>query len=147
MKEMLGTLHVHEEEVPFISTSGDVETRLIHARRGEFVVSELRARPGAILALHRHATPVFSFTSEGRWGHDTTFEYRPGTYVFETPGVVHRFMNGPATSRAFFISTGDLEWIDEESGDVLGAISVDRRIDQYLQSCEEAGLPRPNILA
>jgi hypothetical protein len=51
----------------------------------------------------------------GSWGHDQEHRYRPGTYIFETPTVIHRFVNGPSVTEAVFVSFGDLEFIDPET--------------------------------
>jgi hypothetical protein len=97
--------------------------------------------------LHRHGGPVYGFTSEGRWGHDTNFDYRRGTYVYEVPGIIHRFMSGSdGPVQAFFVEYGGIEAIDEESFEPIVMLGVKERVALYFDSCEAAGLPRPNIL-
>ncbi len=89
---------------------------------------------------------MLGWTIEGAWGHDRQYLYRPGTYIYETPGVVHRFMNGPGVTRALYIQTGDVENIDPETREVVSVNRIADRIDRYFQALEEAGLPRPNVL-
>ncbi len=148
LAELRKTLHIDAGEVPYVEDAPGRESRLLHARAdAPLLVTELRAQPGAVSPLHRHVSPVYGWTIEGAWGHDRQFLYRPGTYVFETPGVIHRFMNGPGVTRALYIQTGDVENIDPETRQIASVTRITDRIDRYFQGCEEAGLPRPNILS
>jgi quercetin dioxygenase-like cupin family protein len=144
-----GTLHIHSEDVPFVDQgSSGIEIRLLQASADDGVLSaEYRFAPGVVGPLHRHLGPVYGFTSEGRWGHDTNFDYRRGSYIYEVPGIIHRFMSGPDGSvRAFFVEYGGIEAIDGESSEPLVMLGVPERVRLYFNACEAAGLPRPNIL-
>lgn len=142
------TLHRHSDEVPFVAFGGGTNVRILHARPSEgFVVTQVKADPGAESKLHRHLGPVFGWTLDGRWGHDHTYEYRPGTYIFETPGVIHKFYGGDKTIDAIFISHGVLEFIDEDTMEVAASLAPDMIVKQYMEACEKAGVGRPNILA
>src|SRR5690606_41087266 len=63
-----------------------------------------------------------------------------GTYIFETPGVIHQFINGPTVTEAVFVSTGDLELIDPESLELAGAATPAQILDQYVAKCEAIGV-------
>jgi 2,4'-dihydroxyacetophenone dioxygenase len=144
-----GTLHVHNEDVPFVEQGGSgIQIRLLQASADDGVVTaEYRFAPGIVGGLHRHLGPVYGFTSEGRWGHDTNFEYRPGSYVYEVPGIVHQFMSGSGGPvQAFFVECGGIEAIDEESFEPLAILGVKERVALYFNACEAAGLARPNIV-
>jgi hypothetical protein len=144
-----GTLHIHNEDVPFVDQGGSgIKVRLLQAATDDGVVTaEYRFPPGIVGRLHRHLGPVYGFTSEGRWGHDTNFDYGRGCYVYEVPGIIHRFMSGPDSSvQAFFVECGGIEAIDEESLEPLVTLGVKERVALYFNACEAAGLPRPNIL-
>jgi 2,4'-dihydroxyacetophenone dioxygenase len=144
-----GTLHIHNEDIPFVDQGGSgIEIRLLQASADDGVVTaEYRFAPGLVGTLHRHGGPVYGFTSEGRWGHDTNFDYRRGTYVYEVPGIIHRFMSGSdGPVQAFFVEYGGIEAIDEESFEPIVMLGVKERVALYFDSCEAAGLPRPNIL-
>jgi 2,4'-dihydroxyacetophenone dioxygenase len=148
----LTTLHVHADEVPWVSqpglASGDIRGRVLHAPEdGSFVVTQLQVGPGVLSGLHRHIGPTFAYTSKGSWGHDTTYRYHPGTYVFETPGVVHRFHSGDeATTEVLFVNYATLEFIDSDSMEVIGSMTPFDIAQKYFEDCEAAGVPRPNIL-
>ena len=144
----LWTSHLHSEEVPFVSSGvPGMEQRLLHYREDEHMfTSQLRAAPFTVSGKHVHKGPVYAFTTDGCWGHDPNYEYVRGTYIFEPVGVVHQFFSGPATVDAFFVTFGDLQWFDEETGELAGSLGPAAIVDNYFQRCEEQGLPRPNIL-
>ena len=144
----LDTLHLHSDTVPFVDFGKGTKVRILHARPSEnFIVTQINADPGCSSELHRHLGPVFGWTVEGTWGHDHTYEYRPGTYIFETPGVIHKFHAGPDPVNAVFVSYGVLEYIHEETLEVIASISSAEVLENYMQMCEKSGLPRPNVLA
>jgi quercetin dioxygenase-like cupin family protein len=144
----LRTLHIHRDDVPFVPHSLGLEIRYLQFRPADNIsVVELRAQPGASTPLHRHDSPVLGITTLGAWGHDTEYEYRPGSYIFETPGVVHQFMNGPEVSQAYFISTGSYVEVDPDTREPVDRPSTGgSALDFYFQQCESMGLPRPNVL-
>lgn len=141
------TLHLATEDLPWAPLAEGMETRIIHARLEEgYLATQVRAHPGVVSQLHRHGTPVIGYTTKGAWGHDRRFEYRPGTYIFETPGVLHRFLNGPNVSEVFFNSHGDIEMVDPETKEVVSTLTPADRVAAYFSMCEELDLPRPNVL-
>jgi 2,4'-dihydroxyacetophenone dioxygenase len=141
------TLHFHSEDIPWVRSGSGTQIRVLHARPDEgFIATQFRAEPGAETGLHRHTAPVFGFTTLGRWGHDRRFAYHPGTYIFETPGVVHRFLNGPEPTEVFFVNLGDIEQVDPSGSCVVGRTTPRDTLLTYLERCESAGLARPNLL-
>lgn len=147
MTHALRTLHISCDEIPYVELELGLEYRLLHARPEEgLIATQVRAQPGAISGLHRHLAPVFGYTTAGAWGHDGDHAYVPGTYVYETPGVLHRFVNGPQVSEALFISLGGLEFVDPGTGEVQSALTPRSMIETYMAGCETTGAPRPKIL-
>ena len=144
----LVTLHLHSDSIPWVDFGGGTSVRILHARPSEnFIVTQINADPGSESQLHRHLGPVFGWTVEGRWGHDRTYEYRPGTYIFETPGVLHKFLGGDQPINAVFMSFGILEFVDEDTQEVIQSLGPEAVVQHYMQKCEELGLGRPNILS
>ena len=143
----LSTLHIHSEDIPWVEFFDGVAVRILHARPSEdFVVTQIKAQPGAESGLHRHLKPVFGWTVSGHWGHDRNYEYRPGTYIFEPQGIIHKFLAGSEPVNAVFISHGTLEQIDPETLEVTQSISPAEYVEHYLTACEKAGHGRPPIL-
>lgn len=144
----LRTMHLAGDDAVFIELEPGLEYRLLQVRPDDGVVSALlRGKPGATSSLHRHTKPVFGYTVKGSWGHDASCEYRAGSYIFETPGVDHRYVNGPEETEALFISFGDVEVLDEGSREVVGLVTSDLMVSTYYGRCEELGIPRPSFLA
>jgi quercetin dioxygenase-like cupin family protein len=144
----LATLHLHSKDIPWVDFGDGANVRILHARPSEdFVVTEILANPGWESKLHRHLRPVFGWTLDGRWGHDRTYEYRPGTYIFETPGVIHKFYGGDKPVNAVFVSYGSLEFIDENTREVIQSLAPEMIVKQYMEACEKTGVGRPNILS
>jgi quercetin dioxygenase-like cupin family protein len=142
------TLHLHSQDVPWVAFTGGTDVRVLHARPDDdFIVTQIMAPPGAESELHRHLGPVFGWTNSGRWGHDKNYEYRPGTYIFETPNVIHRFHGGDEPTDAVFVSYGMLERLDPDTLEVYKRLGPTEILAGYFQACEEQGLPRPNVLA
>jgi hypothetical protein len=83
---------------------------------------------------------------QGAWGHDHEYRYRPGTYIFETPSVIHRFVNGKSVTEAVFVSFGDLEFIDPETREVTKLARPQEMLDVYIAASEELGY-KPNVLS
>jgi 2,4'-dihydroxyacetophenone dioxygenase len=147
LDELQKTLHIRVEDVPFVQGSAGIEFRMLQYRPDDnLVVIELQAQPGAESPLHRHLGPVLGWTTKGAWGHDRTYSFQPNSYIFETPGVIHRFLNGPEVTRALYVLMGATEQIDPESLQVIGTSELSGKLTGYLEACESAGLPRPNVL-
>jgi 2,4'-dihydroxyacetophenone dioxygenase len=143
------TLHISADDVPYVASApgAPVKQRVLHAKPDEgFVVLELNANPGVVSTLHVHNGPVFGWTTAGTWGHDQDFSYKPGTYIFETPGVKHQFMSGPEGAEALYVVYGRIDMVDAESGEIMSSHGAADVVAGYLRACEENNLPRPNIL-
>jgi 2,4'-dihydroxyacetophenone dioxygenase len=141
------TLHIDNEAVPWVPTSLGAR-RVLHCQpEKDLIVSMVRALPNNETPLHRHLGHAFGYTIKGAWGHDRLFKYTPGVYLYETPGVVHQFLNGPETTEVFFISEGIIEFVNPESTDeVIGRWTGASMLREYYEACEAAGIDRPIIL-
>lgn len=132
----LKTLHIQSGDLPYVELEPGLEYRLLQARPSEgLTVTQVRAQPGASSTLHRHAAPVFGLTVSGAWGHDDSYDYRPGSYIYETPGVPHRFLNGPEVSEAVFISLGDVEHLDPKSLKVVKRLTPSDIHETFVAFC------------
>jgi 2,4'-dihydroxyacetophenone dioxygenase len=107
----------------------------------------VRAFPNTETPLHRHLGHAFGYTLKGAWGHDRMFKYTPGVYNYETPGVVHQFLNGPQVTEVLFINEGVLEFVNPQSTDeVTGRLTAADLLRGYYEACEAASIERPAIL-
>jgi quercetin dioxygenase-like cupin family protein len=148
IEHRIWTGHISCDDVPWIGTGVDgMEIRLVHYREAEeMTATQMRAAPFTVSSTHRHLGPQHAITYAGCWGHDTNYEYRRGTYIFEPVGVAHKFFSGPEPVDAFFVGYGKSQWIDEETGEAGEPTTVASHVARYFEQCEAQGLPRPNIL-
>ena len=141
VKELQKTLHIHADDLPFIEVSHGQEARVLMARPEENIYAiHLRAEPFCKSPLHKHHTPVFGFTLKGMWGHDEQYLYRPGTFIFETPTVVHQFINGPEWTEAVFIGDPNLDFVDPDTLEVTGSFDGVDMMKSYIRKCEGRGI-------
>ncbi len=141
--ELKKTLHINSEALPWVPMTAGLEQRVLQARpEVDWYVTQLRAQPFAQTRLHRHATArgIGGFTLKGRWGHDKQYLYHPGVYIYETPGVVHQFFNGPEVSEVLFFGEGLTEFIDADTLDVSGVLTSEDQMAGYLERCQEQGI-------
>lgn len=140
-KELEKTLHIHSVDLPYITVGFGTESRVLIARpkEGLFAI-QFRAQPGVKSPLHKHRTPVIGFTLSGMWGHDDQYLYRPGTFIYETPGVIHQFINGPDVTEAVFVGDPNLDFVDPETLEVTGSYTGAEMIANYVQKCKEQGV-------
>jgi quercetin dioxygenase-like cupin family protein len=142
------TLHAPLDSVPYTTYSNGTKTRILHARPEEgFLVSQIVAPPGVTYSLHRHNQHTFGWTNAGEWGHDTTYPYRAGSYIFETPGVPHRFYaGGDSPADVVFVVFGSVDYLDD-GGELIKTVTTEDVARIYFEDCERQGLPRPNVLS
>lgn len=146
-KELKKTLHVHGGDLPYVPGGPGTEYRVLMARPDENIFAiQFRAQPYAKSSLHRHDTPVMGFTLSGRWGHDEQYLYRPGTFIYETPGVIHQFLNGPGVTEVVFIGDPNLDFIDPETLEASGQLTCADLTKVYAQKCKEMGV-EPSFLS
>jgi hypothetical protein len=92
---------------------------------------------GGIIGRHRHRGSVIAMTLEGSWRYlEYDWVARPGSYILESPGVIHTLSAGPGM-KTFFAINGTLEFFDEadrltQVQDVFWAINC------YLHHCRRA---------
>jgi quercetin dioxygenase-like cupin family protein len=140
-KELEKTLHIHSPELPYIEVGTGTEARILVARQEEGIFAiQFRAQPFVKSPLHRHDRPVLGYTLRGQWGHDEQYLYRPGTMIYETPGVIHQFINGPEVTEAIFFGDPDLEFIDPETLKEKGRYSATDMISGYIATCATLGI-------
>ncbi len=95
---------------------------------------------GGIIGRHRHRGSVVAMTLEGNWRYlEYDWVARPGSYILESPGVIHTLSAGPGM-KTFFAINGTLEFFDEadrltQVQDVFWAINC------YLGHCRSRSLP------
>ena len=94
---------------------------------------------GGMIGRHRHRGPVDGLVLEGSWRY---LEYdwiaRPGSFIHESPGVIHTLQAEPGM-KTYFRIQGALEFFDEADNLTL-VLDVFWMINHYTSYCREHGL-------
>lgn len=146
---IVSTLHSSFDDHPWVEFNKGQEIKVVHVRPSENLIAmQLRAQPFVIGTPHKHVGFTFGFTTRGAWSHNPkTFPYKPNSYVCEPINELHRYCNGPEISETYFINIGEQQYYDDEGREVIRRSTPETLLAKYFQKCEEAGLPRPNVLA
>lgn len=140
-KELQKTLHIYSDELPYMDSGTGMATRVLMARPEENIYAlHFRADPGVKTPLHKHHQPVMGFTLRGMWGHDEQYLYRPGTFIFETPGVIHQFINGPEVTEAMFIGDIGVDIVDPDTLETVERVDGPTIVKYYMNLCDEQGI-------
>ncbi|CAB4742655.1 unannotated protein [freshwater metagenome] len=144
-------LHIGLGELPWVQNpTVDASMRLLQVDpASEMSVTHGLMAPGLAVGTHRHRGPVQMWTMSGSWVYrEHEFVNRAGSYLYEPIGSVHT-LSVPAANdgptEVLSIVYGDVEYLDE-NGELLYTSNWKRTLEQYLEGCEAAGLPRPNGL-
>jgi 2,4'-dihydroxyacetophenone dioxygenase len=143
-------LHRNENDLPYVTDMPGYSFQLAHVDldAGLWVI-RTRLEPGTALQTHRHTGPVLGFTLNGRWryseyGHD----YLPGSHIFEPANSVHT-LEAPADNTArtdvWFAVWGANLLLDAD-GQITAVRDASAVLTSYLELCEAAGLPRPDVM-
>ncbi len=142
--------HRGEDELPFVRFTDGVDFQLMQVDidLGLWIV-RTKFAPGTTIQRHRHTGMVFAYTTSGAWRY---LEYpeinTAGSYLHEPAGSIHTLhaladTDGPTD--VFFAIYGANLNLDDE-GKVESILDAGVVLDLYLKGCEEAGLPRPDVI-
>ena len=142
--------HRGADDLPFVPLIDGVTFQLLSVdlESGYWVV-RTRLEPGVAIQRHKHTGEVHAFTTAGAWKY---LEYpevnTAGSYLFEPAGSVHTLQALPENegiTEAWFAIRGANLNLDEE-GNVESVLDAPTILALYLAQCEEAGLPRPEVI-
>ena len=131
-----------EDESPYVPFKPNVYIRhLAFDVRNNCYANILWVTKGGVLGRHRHRGPVFACVLEGSWRYlEYDWVARPGSYVQESPGVIHTLVSDdPNGMKTFFWLKGSLEFYDDNDH-LLETLDVFWFIDHYLSHCREHSL-------
>lgn len=143
-------LHRGESDLPFVPYQEGVTFQLLQVDiEGGFFVVRVRGEPGRTIQRHKHTGEIFAFTSAGSWKY---LEYpevnTAGSYLYEPAGSVHTLhfpeTNTEITDVSFVLHGANLN-LDAE-GNVESVLDASAALAVYCAACENAGLPRPNVI-
>jgi quercetin dioxygenase-like cupin family protein len=148
--EIPRAIHRGADELPFVPLGDGSELQLLQVdiEKGLWVI-RTRFTPGMAVQTHKHTGEVFAFTIAGRWKYEEYPEVSTaGSYLYEPAGSVHTLIvpedNDEVTDVWFAIYGANLNL--DADGNVEMVIDAGLIRDFYFASCEQAGLPRPNVV-
>jgi 2,4'-dihydroxyacetophenone dioxygenase len=143
-------LHRNETDLPFVSDMAGYSFQLAHVdlEAGLWVI-RTRLDPGTSLTTHRHTGPVLGFTLQGRWRYaEYGNDYLAGSHIYEPANSLHT-LQAPAdnTERAdvWFAVWGANLLLDAD-GEITAVRDAAAVLSSYLEQCEQAGHPRPDVI-
>ena len=128
-----------EEESPWVPFRENVYIRhLAFDVRTNSYANLLWVKKGGMLGRHRHRGPVFACVLEGSWRYlEYDWVARPGSYVRESPGVIHTLVSDdPNGMKTFFYINGAIEFFDDNDN-LLETLDVFWFIDHYVSNCRK----------
>jgi len=143
-------LHRGENDLPFVPLGDGSELQLLQCdvEAGLWVIRS-RFPAGYRVQTHKHTGEVSAFTIAGSWRY---VEYpqvnTAGSYLFEPAGSVHTLIvpeDVEGITDVWFAIRGANLNLDAD-GNVEMVIDAGLIRDFYLGSCEQAGLPRPDVI-
>lgn len=129
-----------ENESPYVPFVPNVFIRhLAFDVRNNYYVNILWCTKGGRVGRHRHRGAVSACTLEGSWRYlEYDWVARPGSYVRESPGVIHTLVSDEGMKTMFFLN-GALDFFDD-SDNLLETLDVFWFIHHYVSHCREHGL-------
>lgn len=140
-------IHIGADELPFVDLGDGSKLKviMIDAAQQLWIIENVFAA-GYEVQRHRHTGPVYAYTTSGAWRYK---EYpdinRAGSFLFEPADSVHTLQVLEDDTHVWFQIYGSNLNLDDDDevdsiSDGASALAV------YLKLCEQAGLPRPNVL-
>ena len=140
-------IHIGADELPFVDI-GDGSTLkviMVDAARELWIIENV-FQAGYAVQRHKHTGPVYAYTTSGAWKYKEYDDVnRAGSFLFEPANSVHTLQVVEDDTHVWFQIYGanlnlDVEGAVESVSDGPSTLAV------YLNLCEQAGLPRPNVL-
>lgn len=140
-------IHIGADELPFVDLGDGSKLKVIMVDPAqELWIIENIFVAGYEVARHRHTGPVYAYTTSGAWRYKE-YDYinRAGSFLFEPADSVHTLQVVEDDTHVWFQIYGRNLNLDD-SGDVDSISDGASALAAYLGLCEQAGLPRPNVL-
>ena len=141
-------VHIGADEAasPTIEVFPDIYVRFLSFDVRSNAFSNITMVPkGGIIGRHRHRGSVIGVVLEGSWRYlEYDWVARPGSFVRESPGVIHTLEAGPGM-KTYFAINGTLEYFDADDN-LVQVQDVFWAIDCYLTHCRKHGIPKNDAL-
>jgi len=140
-------IHIGAEELPFVDLGDGSKLKVImvDAAQDLWIIENIFVA-GYQVQRHRHTGPVYAYTTSGAWRYkEYDYVNRAGSFLFEPANSLHTLQVLEDNTHVWFQIYGSNLNLDDDDevdsiSDGASALAV------YLKLCEQAGLPRPNVL-
>lgn len=140
-------VHMGTDDLPFVDIGGGNLLKVIMVDEGQglWVIENVFQR-GFAVQTHKHTGPVYGYTVSGAWKYkEYDYVNRAGSFLFEPAGSVHTLTCIEDDTRVWFQMYGSNLNLDDE-GNIASVADGAGTLAHYYARCEEAGLPRPNVV-
>ena len=149
--EIPGAVHIGATELPFVDIGDGSRLKVIMVKddprpEAALWIIENVFQAGYEVQRHKHTGPVYAYTTSGAWKYkEYDYVNRAGSFLYEPANSVHTLQIVEDDTHVWFQIYGanlnlDADGEVESISDGPGTLAV------YLNLCEQAGLPRPNVL-
>ena len=147
MIEIPGAVHIGAEELPFVDIGDGSKLKVIMVKEAEGLwILENVFQAGYEVQRHKHTGPVYAYTTSGGWKYkEYGYVNRAGSFLYEPAGSIHTLQVVEDDTHVWFQMYGANLNLDDD-GEVESVSDGASTLAVYLTLCEQAGLPRPNVL-
>ncbi len=140
-------VHIGADELPFAEIGDGSKLKVIMVKEAEGLwIIENVFQAGYVVQRHKHTGPVYAYTTSGAWKYDEySYVNRAGSFLYEPAGSVHTLRVIEDDTHVWFQMYGANLNLDA-NGEVESVSDGASTLGVYLELCERAGLPRPNVL-
>lgn len=140
-------VHFGADDLPFIDIGDGSQLRILQVKLGEGLwIIENIFQAGYEVQTHRHTGPVWGYTTSGAWKYkEYDYVNRAGSFLYEPAHSQHTLQCIEDNTRVWFQMYGSNINLNE-AGEVDSVVDGLMSLEFYYAMCEEAGLPKPNVL-
>ncbi len=145
--EIPGAIHLGAEALPFvdIGDGSKLKVIMVDAARELWIVENV-FQSGYEVQRHKHTGPVYAYTTAGAWQYkEYDYVNRAGSFLYEPADSVHTLEVVEDNTHVWFQIYGANLNLDAD-GEVESVSDGPSTLRTYLSLCEQAGLPRPDVL-
>lgn len=142
-----GAVHIGADDLPFveIGDGSKLKVIMVDAARELWIIENVFAA-GYEVQKHKHTGPVYCYTTSGAWRYkEYDYVNRAGSFLYEPANSVHTLQIVEDDTHVWFQIYGANLNLDA-AGEVESISDGPGTLAVYLNLCEQAGLPRPNVL-
>lgn len=140
-------IHLGAEQLPFvdIGDGSKLKVIMVDAERELWIIENV-FQAGYQVQRHKHTGPVYAYTTSGAWRYkEYSYVNRAGSFLYEPANSVHTLQVVEDDTHVWFQIYGTNLNLDAD-GEVESVSDGPNTLAVYLDLCQKAGLPRPNVM-